>query len=140
MSRDGMKREQESALIDAQAICREYGHEISVMIREPGEVQRDPYGPANQRDIVTELTVYAWPVETNPTERRLEKLGLREAVDYAITMPRKTFDDAGVDPSLLDFDRTTVVFEAAEWEIVDKGSSSRFANTDLYVVWGVNRS
>ena len=127
---------------DVQAALREYGQTVTMHIRTEANVVRDNYNSIQDRptDQTPVTAVFcAYPVQYQPSEKQLEKAGLREKVDVSIQTAVLDWTDAGWDFTKIDIKRTTVIVDGEEYEIRDKGRVSQFQNVWLYYSLGLSK-
>lgn len=129
------------AQLDAQEYCRQYGQLVTVKLRNEPDVKRDEYNSIKSRPTnkTATGTFGAYPVQYQPTERQLEKAGLRERCDVAIYLPVLDFKDLGYDFVDIDATRSTVIVDGEEFQIKDKARSSQFGGLWLYITLGLSR-
>lgn len=126
---------------DAQEACRQYGQRIQVRLRAEQNVQRDEYKSIKARPTnkTASGSFYAYPIQYQPTERQLEKAGLRERTDVAVWAPLLDFTDLGFDFKDIDATRSTVIVDGEEYQIKDKARASQFAGAWLYITLGLSK-
>jgi hypothetical protein len=132
----GVSSELLDALQDVQDIAIERGTQIKISIRTEADVERDAYGSIKRLNTMEEnpaLIVYAYPLEYQPTDRQMEKAGLRESTDAIAWIPTKYFLDAGITFNSIDMVRTTVEAKGVRFQITQKNQVSQFGDEWLYV-------
>jgi hypothetical protein len=137
----GVNLEAYHAQLDAQAVVREYGQRIVVKVRDETNVTRDSYNSIKKRPTNKSATgtFGAYPVEYQPTERQLEKAGLRERCDVSVWIPVLDFQDLGFTFADIDATRSTVIVDGEEFQIKDKARASQFAGSWLYYTLGLSK-
>lgn len=139
----GVEFETSQALADAQQIVAERGAAVTIQLRREANVERDQFNSIKSRSTTESiLSTRAFPVRHNPTEKYLEKVGLREKSEVVIHTAMQDWLDAGYDMTRLkelDMIRMTVVLDLVRYEIKEKNFFSQFRDTYLYVVIGMNR-
>jgi len=140
----GITHEQTLALMDARDIIRERGQQIEIRLHEEQKITRDKFNSIKNRGTVStdEITFYAYPVNYNPTEKDLDRAGIREKVQATAKTSMLDWNDAGYTMQRLqslDSIRATVIIAGSKYEIRDKVLDSQFGNTYLYVLLGLNK-
>lgn len=129
-----------NALDDVSDIINERGDLIHFIFRTESDVTRDGYNSINKRDQNTVLAFRAFPVEFQPSEKRLEKAGIKENVDVLIYTSMKDWLNYGIDFNDIEMaTRNTVKLQGNIYEIRAKGLMSQFNDTYLYVTFGLNK-
>jgi hypothetical protein len=124
---------------DYLQLAQEYGTPVTIDVRVESEVSRDDYGAIKSRALSGAQSVLTWalPVERSPDERRLEKLGIREACDVAVQVPAMSLypvvdptdqDALGETWAALDLNRMTVRLDGQQFKVADKGVSVRYGD------------
>lgn len=141
ISQCGVNLEALHAQMDAQALCREYGQRIKIRLRDEDNITRDSYNSIkvrpSQKTALGEFGAY--PVQYQPSEKQLEKAGLREKTDVAIYIPVLDISDLGFGFADIDIKRSTVILDGEQYEIRDKARSSQFAGSWLYYTLGLSK-
>lgn len=140
----GITHEQENALIDARDVIRQLGKTIEIRLHEEQKITRDKFGSIKNRGTVStdERTFYAYPVNFNPSDKELDRAGIRERVQVTAKTAMLDWNDAGYTMETLktiDSIRATVIINGAKYEIRDKVLESQFGDTYLYVLLGLNK-
>jgi hypothetical protein len=137
----GVTKEQADALLDVQQFVSEYGTPVTINIRAEANVRRDAYGSIKARTPPTNpvsFTIGAHPFQHNPTQRMLEKAGMRERQDLIIWTAMKDWLDQGIDPSGFEVERTTITTaDGVQWKIKERSHQSEIGNQELYLVLGL---
>jgi len=124
-----------SALIDVQNVCHEYGTILTINQRGEAQIARDSYQSIEEyKASSAPLTIYAWPVTYDPSERELDRVGIFERYQCLAYTPMKDWTDANMTFQSIDALRWTVVLEGVEWKIGKKQLSDKFAGGNLYIV------
>lgn len=144
ISRPGVQHEKEHALIDARDIIWERGEQITIRLYEEDTIVRDQFNSIVKREAgeVTDRLFYSYPVIYSPTDKDMEKAGIRERTRVIVyTAMQDWIDYEYTLDTLKDLNsiRMSVIINGAKYEIVDKALQSQFADTYLYVVLGLNR-
>lgn len=140
----GITHEKELALIDARNAIWERGSDIIINLNEEQKITRDKFGTIKKRENVSspQLTFKAYPIKWNPTEKELDRAGIKERVHVTVKTAMQDWNDAGYDiDTLKDVNsiRATIIINGAKYEIKDKVLESQFADTYLYVLLGLNK-
>lgn len=133
--------EQCNALQDVLEICTQYGDTVSVYIRNEGDVSRDIYGDYKYGKIepdVTHIDMPAFPIQFQPTQRQLEKAGIKENVECLIYTPMKAWIDNNLEFDDIDMTRSTIDYQGNKYVIKEKALFSQFTSTFLYITLGLN--
>jgi hypothetical protein len=145
-----VEHEARIALEDVNRIVCNYGRKIKIFglpvtvgitpnTEQISSVDRDKYGSIiNKTNLPVEFNAY--PIDYNPSNKQLQKIGVVEQVDATIYLSSKEVWDKGY--TFKDFDvlETSVVIDDVEFKIKDKKMHSQFKNTYLYIVLGLKRS
>ena len=134
-------------LQDVQDANHEFGEPVTVNLRDEANVNRDRYGSVKSRlTAKSTLTVYVYPHDTNPNERKLQVAGLTEMSEALIWTPAKDWFDAGVDFFDIDVERTTITFDDASasgakrtYRIIQKGRASELGGIHRYFTFSIKR-
>lgn len=137
----GVRLEGLHAQMDAQTLVREYGQQIEVRLRDEDNVSRGTYNSIKSRPTnKTASGVFAaYPIEYQPTERQLEKAGLRERCDVSVWIPILDFQDLGFEFADINATRSTVIVDGEEFQIKDKARASQFGGVWLYYTLGLSK-
>lgn len=140
----GVQLEKENALKDAETIIKLRGAQIVVRLFEETTILRDKFNSIKKRDITPDpgITLYAYPIIFNPTEKQLEDAGIRERTEVLIKTAVKSWVDLGYTmETLKDINsiRATVIMDGVKYEIRDKQLDSQYQDTFLYIHLGLNR-
>ena len=133
-----------SALKDARDILRELGKPIKIQLHVEQKITRDKFNSIKNRGTITtpEITFYSYPLKFNPTEKELDRAGIRERTQVLAKTAMLDWNEAGYTmDTLKDLNsvRATVVIEGAKYEIRDSVLESQFVDTYLYVLIGLNK-
>lgn len=133
----GAQLERCNALLDVQNICVEYGDVVRVWIRGETDVARDDYSSVKTRKTSTYIDVYAYPIETSPNQKQIEKAGLKERADVQIYTPMKSWTDASLTFDMIDITRASVDLQGHKYRLKEKSLVSQFVDTYLYITLGL---
>lgn len=141
ISRNGTDLEALHFQQDAQAQVREYGQLVTIKLRDETNITRDSYNSIKARptDKTATGTFGAYPVQYQPTEKQVEKAGLRERTDCLVWIPLLDFTDLGYDFKDINMKPSTVILDGEEFEIKEKARASQFQQTWLYVTLGLSK-
>lgn len=143
----GVRLEREHALMDVQYHVNEYGADnvIQYIRGSEAKVDRDKYTSIKYRDItatspeIISYTMKAFPVEYMPSREQVEKAGLREICECVIYTSMKDWTTAGLVFEDIDMIRDTIVLNGIVYMIKEKSQQSQFADTFLYITFGLAR-
>lgn len=118
----GPWQDRTDTLIDIKNHVDERGDLVQIVLRTEAQVDRDLYNSIEKRYKDTKYSMKAFPVTFNPSDRQLEKAGLRERGNVLIYTAMKDWMNAGVayDDILLDL-KPTVHLQGSVYEIREKG-------------------
>jgi hypothetical protein len=126
------------ALRDIKAIVDERGDFVKIVIRDEADVQRDSYRSIEKRNQNRILQIKAYPIEVRPSEKQLEKAGIREKADITIWTAMLDWINAGIDFNDIEFaGRTTAIWNGNEYELRDKNLVFQIIDTFLYTTLGL---
>lgn len=133
---------------DYYELAHEYGTPVTIRIRTPDDVTRDKYNTIKKRALTEagDITAYALPVDRGPDERMLEKLGLREKCDCAITMPiydwypNQNVEEIGKRFAAIDLNRLTVEIDGEQFKVADKGLPVRYGERPVALTLALRRN
>jgi hypothetical protein len=141
--------EQCEALQDTQEMMAEQGVLTEVILRSEPDVARDNLGAIKRRAYPAEKR-YKFRGEfiRQPGWKKLEKIGVREGCDAAVTYAVKDWLDAGILQTArfgesfkaVDTIRSSVLVDGAEWKIKDKGLSGRLGDVVLFISFGLQEN
>lgn len=137
---EGVYLDRQGALADVQNIVHERGMMVKVQIRNENQILRDSYGSISERMDSVSFFVKAFPVEMNPSQKQLEKAGIRETQEAVAWMAYKDFTDAGYTPEAFELIRMTVIMNGMQYQVKERGLVSQFADAFLYVTFGLSKS
>jgi hypothetical protein len=128
------------ALQDAWEIINQYGEDIIVCDREEANVTRDKYSSIKYRATTSTLryAMKAYPIIFTPSRRQIEKAGLREECQCIITTATKSWTDISKTFEDIDMIRDTVILRRNKYLIKEKSNVNQYANTFLYINFGLN--
>ncbi len=143
----GVHFEYQSALYDQQMTTHEYGQPIIIHIRYEGDVTRDAYSSIKSRP--TDSHTLSWRASTidyQPTERRMEKAGLRERADAIIYTAMQDWIDAGIAFDDIEIKRMYIEIAAipgevngTTYEVKEKARAVPFGNGYLCISFGLSK-
>lgn len=129
--------EQTTALLDVQRVVNEYGSEIIVHLTSESGIIRDAYGGIKKKaGTGTEYHIHAFPITYNPTEKQLEKMGIRERVDVVAYTAKKDWSDDGYTYNDIYSTQDTLEIEGEKFEIKTLARFSQFGDEWLYYLFG----
>lgn len=135
------------ALQDVKCAAIEWGLTAKFRIRKESQVVRDKYNSikrfnstsAAESPEATEVEVKAYPVIYSPSQKDLDKAGLKERTEVVIWTPRQYWHDASLEYDDIDLERTTVIIDGEKYELRDKVRNTQFREDFLYWNFGLNR-
>ncbi len=134
----GTYHERNCALIDIKNIVDERGDLVQVFIRDESEVTRDRYGSIKKKGVTTKYDIRAYPVEFRPSEKQLEKAGLREKADVTIWTAMKDWIDNSINFADFRMDaKNSVILQGEKYEIRDKGLVLQLNDVFGYITFGL---
>lgn len=123
---------------DIQTMMNEIGMPITINIREEANVRRDVYGSIKSwATAASSFTIGAYPYTHSPTQRQLEKAGMKEHHDLIVWTSMKEWLDRGLDPNGFDMERCTVIADGMQWKIRERSHQNEFGNVEAYMVLGL---
>lgn len=132
--------ERDHALRDAQSTVNEYGNDITISIDKESNIVRDKYNSVNVKgDAGTRYDIKAYPVIDRPHERQLQKAGLTNTADMIVYTATKDWTDRGIEFEDIDINRVVIYYEGSRFNIKEKGHESMFADTHLYITFGLSK-
>jgi hypothetical protein len=118
-------------------INNQAGGVIKIFVRDESNIIRGKYRSIKTKSIENEIYIKAWPIVFSPNANTLEKLGLREEVDLAVTIPSKSWTDAGYTFQDFDLIRFTFVFNNESYEIKEKTRTTQVYNDFVFYNFGL---
>lgn len=139
-SRVGANKESLEGLIDSQEIIKEYGTPITLRIRQENDITRDKYNSIKRRGSGDPaLSLYAFPVIFSPTQKDLEKAGIKEQWDVVLYISNKTMIENSLTIDDIDTTRSTIILKDQKYLIKEKNYNSMFQNNYLYITFGLRK-
>jgi hypothetical protein len=137
---NGVYAERNCALRDVKSIMEERGDLVEFLFRKEPNVTRDNYNSIDKRNQSQVLFFRAYPIEFGPSEKKLEKAGLREQNDVLIYTAMKEWITYGIDFRNIELaTRNTVKIQGNTFEVKEKGLSGQFNDTFLYITFGLSK-
>jgi len=118
---------------DVYNVVRRYGSTISILQQTEAATERDDYGSIINRTPTT-ITVNAFPVELDPSEKKLFQLGINEQVNALFYLSKMECDELGVTFDTVNTILHTVQWMGVEYKLTQKRLYSQFGNQYLYIV------
>ena len=133
---------------DYYELAHEYGTPVIIRMRTPDDVSRDRYNTIKMRDLENtgDIHTYALPVDRGPDARMLEKLGMRETCDCAITTPiydwypNQDVEEIGKRFAAIDLNRMTVEIDGEQYKVADKGLPVRYGERPVALALALRRN
>lgn len=133
--------ERDQALFDVQQMVRN-GQQVAIRLRDEQSVSRDRWGSIKKHNPPVDINRWALPVIFSPTDKQLERVGIREQVDCIFYTSMLDWNDDGytlVNLQDLDMIRSTFIIRGSTYEFRQKSLVDPFHDTYLYIVLAVNR-
>lgn len=130
---------------DVQLETNKYGKTVVLYLRDESKVTRDKYNSVISQTWTAKHTLKAFPYQTNPSEKQLEKAGIFEKVDAIAWFAIKDFEDKGIGETDIliddatDIVRSTVTVDGGSYTIKQKNLASPLGDNYLYIVLGLNK-
>lgn len=131
--------ERNIAYDDVRRIVNEYGQDVSILRDSETDMTRDQYGSITQRAPQV-FKISAFPVRLNPSEKDLQKVGIREKVDLILYLSNERLAALGKTMDDIDPIRDTVQWKGKTYKITHRNPYSQFNDVDLYTVLGCVRT
>ena len=132
--------ERQNALKDVWNVMQERGDLVEIENRKEGDIVRDTYSSIEKRNLVTSLKFRAFPVEFQPSQKKLEKAGIKEQCDVLVYTSMLDWINAGVDFNDIEIaTRNTVHVQGNTYEVKEKGLYGQFNDTFLYITLALNK-
>ena len=126
------------ALNDIKGIVDERGGAIKIILRDEADVTRDKYNSIKKRAQNTVLEFNAYPIDFSPSQRQLEKAGLRESSDVTVWTAMLDWNNNGVTFEDIEFSgKTTVQLNGVTYEVREKNVVSQIGNVYGYLTLGL---
>ena len=138
----GVYLERKYALTDAKFVIDERGDVVEIFLRKEADVARDSYNSIASRNTTSAFHVFmrAFPVQTNPSDKQLEKAGIRERADVIVYTAMQDWINAGKGFNDIDMSgRLTVIMQGETYELKTKGLVGQMNDTFLYLTMGLFR-
>lgn len=136
-SEPGTVLERNCALIDAKNIIDERGQVVKFLETNEVNISRDSYNSYKKKTRTTVHDLFSYPITFTPSRRAIELAGLREETEVLIYTSNKDWIDKGFDISDIDDERWNVKLNGKKYEVKEKGFSSQFLDTFLYITFGL---
>jgi hypothetical protein len=137
---EAILREQADLNTDIQSMANEIGMPITINIREEPNVRRDTYGSIKAwGPAAKSFTIGAYPYNHSPTQRQLEKAGMKEHHDLVCWTSMRDWLDQGIDPNGFDMERCTVIADGVQWKLRERSHQNEFGNVEAYMVIGLEQ-
>jgi len=96
----GVQLEQFHALQDVQNLINEYGENVTINFHTESTIARDEYNSIKKFSTSTvdpTILFKGFPVQFNPTQKQIEKAGIKEQCDCLVYLSTKDFLDRNID-------------------------------------------
>jgi hypothetical protein len=126
------------SLKDVKSMIDERGDFVKVIIREEGDVERDSYKSIKKRSFSQELNMKAYPIDIRPSQKQLEKAGIREQCEITIWTATADWNRQGLDFNAIEMGgRSTVVWQGNVYDIRDKNQVNQIIDSFGYITLGL---
>jgi hypothetical protein len=140
-ARVGTYLERRDALLDVKNIVDERGDYIEIFLRDESDVTRDQYGSIKKRNISQPmLKCNAFPVQYSPSEKQLEKAGIKESADVIVYTAMLDWINGGYGFSDIDINgRLTANLQNESYELKNKGLFGQMNDVFKYITLGLHK-
>lgn len=109
------------------------GGNVTLWVENETTVTRDEYGSIVSRSAAapTEKNLYAFPVDSGPTAKTLESVGIREKCNILFYFSMLSWKRSGLNDISADLIRDTLRFNGDEIKIVDKKNVSAYRSSQM---------
>lgn len=135
----GVDTEQCEAMKDVQDVMCMYGSPVIFQWRDEDNVERDRYGSIKTKREARELTFRCYPIEYNPSVKRLDQAGLRNEIRVMVTSSIYDWALNGLTFNDINEKRMTAVVDGNRYEVSDMNRVGRIGDNYLYLVFGLNK-
>lgn len=123
------------ALRDVYNVVNQYGSTVAILQQSEEQTERDEYGSIINREPIS-VYVNAFPVELDPSEKKLQSLGINEQISVLIYLSKLECDNKGLTFEKINTILHTFQWQGVEYKITTKRYFSHFGNEYLYIVLG----
>jgi hypothetical protein len=123
---------------DVQDVIDGYGNDITILTDSESQVTRDDYNSITQREP-NRYSIRVFPVRLNPSDKDLQKVGIREKVDLILYISNKQMGELNQAIGDIDVIRHTIEWKSQTYKITHKNPYSQFNGVDLWTVLGCMR-
>jgi hypothetical protein len=127
--------EKNIALRDVYNVVRQYGSTVEILQQTEAQTERDDYGSIINRTATT-ITVNAFPVELDPSEKKLQALGINEQTNVLLHLSKLECDEMGITFDSINSIIHTFQWLGVEYKITSKRYFSQFNGEYLYIILG----
>lgn len=135
-----MSAESTAAKLDVYRVCLSYGVPITLFFEAESDVIRDEYESVISRSTSPWVVFNCHPIEVNPSQKAIEKVGIREMVDLLIYLSTYEWEQKGYSYSDLDLILDQISFQNENYKIEHRKLYSNFSSDYLYIVLGAMRN
>lgn len=136
--------EQKHMLSDTWRSAKKAGYEIKLKLRTEDIITKDKYGSIIGKSSEITKTYYAHPMSFSPSQREIDKTGIKETVDALAYIPMKFFIDDGYTTgdniNILDMIRDEVITSDGNYIIKDKVLDTPISKIFQYIILGLRKS
>ncbi len=134
---------QASALEEVRRTRERNGTPITIQILDEAGVTKDNYGNIIARPSPVTKTIKSYPIRFDPTDKQLEKAGIRTKVDVIFWLSTKRADQLSLSFKDIDTVRAVVIHpvkDGVEYRIKQKQNIGQYGDKFLYITLGCLRS
>ena len=138
----GVYLERQYALSDTKSLVDERGDTVELFLRKEPDVIRDSYNSISTRNTTSAFHAFfrAFPVQNNPSDKQLEKAGIRERADIIVYTSFLDWLNAGKGFEDIDMTgRMTAIVQGTTHEVKSKGLAGQMNDGYLYITLGLFR-
>lgn len=130
---------QASALEEVRRTRERNGDIITIQLADEADVTRDAYGNIIGRSP-TPVPIKSYPIRFDPSDKQLEKAGIRTKVNVIFWLSAKRADQLSLSFEDIDTVRAVVVYRDTEYRIAEAQEVSQYGSKFLYITLGCLRS
>lgn len=127
------------AKLDVSREIKLYGFPFEFLVRDESTVKRDIYKSVRYRDSAPVFDFKAFPVNYNPSQRQLEKAGLRQQAEVTIHTAVLDWENYGLGFDDIDIERSTINLGGQMYEVKEKALVGQVGPVLVYISFGLVR-
>lgn len=125
------------AMSQVQRVVNQRGVDITILEPSESQVVTNAYGDKVSKRQGNPLTLKAFPITENPTEREVEKAGFKDRVDLIVYTSSKDWREIhSKEFSELKTPHMEIQYNGGSYEVKQANRHSQFENEFLYIVFG----